>query len=102
MFAILKRRKDWKFIQSCPLRSSNDDVVQSNLAVTPSDIARLTAQGIAVNTANSSMFSFDSNPSESLPPELRADADRNSMWELSQRSKHKLLRVRRTDKAKYH
>lgn len=89
-------------ITCAPVRNENDDVVGQNLSVTPSDIARLTQQGIAVNTANSSMFSFDANPSDGLQPEMRADADRNMMWELSQRSKQKLLKVRRTDKAKYH
>lgn len=102
MFNILSRRKDWKIVHSRPVRCNNDDVVVNGLAVTPSDIARLTERGIAVNTANASMFSFDANPSESLPPELRCDADRNTIWELSQRAKRKLLNVRRTDKAKYH
>lgn len=99
---ILSRRKDWRMINSTPVRNENDDVVGQNLAVTPSDIARLTKQGIAVNTANASMFSFDANPSDGLQPEMRADADRNMMWELSQRARQKLLKVRRTDKAKYH
>lgn len=99
---ILSRRKDWRMIACAPVRNENDDVVGQNLSVTPSDIARLTQQGIAVNTANSSMFSFDANPSDGLRPEMRADADRNMMWELSQRAKQKLLKVRRTDKAKYH
>lgn len=101
MFHILSRRNDWKIVQSRPQRTSNDDAVQSGLSVTPSDISRLAAQGIAVNTANASMFSFDSNPSYTLQPEDRRDADRNSMWELSQRARQKLLKVRRTDKAKY-
>lgn len=99
---ILSRRKDWRMINSAPVRNENDDVVGQNLAVSPSDIARLTKQGIAVNTANASMFSFDANPSDGLQPEMRADADRNMMWELSQRARHKLLKVRRSDKAKYH
>lgn len=99
---ILSRRKDWRMINCAPVRNENDDVVGQNLAVSPSDIARLTKQGIAVNTANASMFSFDANPSEGLQPEMRADADRNMMWELSQRAKQKLLKVRRTDKARYH
>lgn len=102
MSRILSRRRDWKIVHSSPVRSSNDEPVSNGLAVTPSDIARLTSQGIAVNTANASMFSFDSNPSESLPPELRCDADRNTVWELSQKAKQKLLKVRRSDKAKYH
>lgn len=99
---ILSRRKDWRMINSAPFRNENDDVVGQNLAVSPSDIARLTKQGIAVNTANASMFSFDANPSDGLQPEMRVDADRNMMWELSQRARQKLLKVRRTDKAKYH
>lgn len=99
---ILSRRKDWRMINSAPVRNENDDVVGQNLAVSPSDIARLTKQGIAVNTANASMFSFDANPSDGLQPEMRADADRNMMWELSQRARQKLLKVRRADKAKYH
>lgn len=99
---ILSRRKTWRLRNCAPTRCSNDDPVCQNLAVTPADISRLTQQGIAVNTANASMFSFDSNPSDGLQPEMRADADRNSMWELSQRAKQKLLKVRRTDKAKYH
>lgn len=99
---ILSRRKNWRMINSAPVRNENDDVVGQNLAVSPSDIARLTKQGIAVNTANASMFSFDANPSDGLQPEMRADADRNMMWELSQRARQKLLKVRRSDKAKYH
>ena len=92
---IMKRRSDWRFVQSCPKRSSNDDAVVSGLSVTPSDISRLSAQGIAVNTANASMFSFDANPSSSLQPEEKRDSDRNSMWELATRSRQKLLKVRR-------
>lgn len=99
---VLSRRKNWSMINCAPVRSDNDDVVCPNLAVTPVDIARLTQKGIAVNTANASMFSFDANPSDGLQPEMRADSDRNSMWELSHRAKQKLLKVRRTDKAKYH
>lgn len=99
---VLSRRKDWRMINCAPIRNANDDVVGQNLAVTPSDIANLTMKGIAVNTANASMFSFDANPSDGLQPEMRADADRNMMWELSQRARQKLLKVRRTDKAKYH
>lgn len=99
---ILSRRKNWSMKNCAPVRCFTDDPVKQDLAVTPADIARLTLQGIAVNTANASMFSFDANPSDGLQPEMRVDADRNSMWELSQRAKQKLLKVRRTDKAKYH
>lgn len=78
-------------------RSPSDDVVVSGLAITPSDIERLARNGIPVSVPNAdSFYSVDSGLS--VPPELRVDADRNSLWELSQAAKRRIMQARRREK----
>lgn len=100
MIKVMSRRSDWKPIVSSPVRSFNDDPVISGLSVTPSEIARLAAQGIAVNSANASNFLPPTDAP--LAPEDRRDADRNSMWELSHRSRTRILKARKVDKSTYY
>lgn len=78
-------------------RSPSDDVVVSGLAITPSDIERLSRNGIPVSVPNAdSFYSVDSGLE--VPPELRVDADRNSLWELSQAAKRRIMQARRREK----
>ena len=78
-------------------RSPSDDVVVSGLAITPSDIERLSRNGIPVSVSNAdSFYSVDSGLE--VPPELRVDADRNTLWELSQAAKRRIMQARRREK----
>jgi hypothetical protein len=78
-------------------RAPCEDVVISGLSITPSDIERLARQGVPVSVPNaSSFFSIDSGLE--VPPELRVDADRNTLWELSQASKRRIMQARRREK----
>ena len=78
-------------------RVPSEDVVISGLSITPSDIERLARQGVPVSVPNaSSFFSVDSGLE--VPPELRVDADRNTLWELSQASKRRIMQARRREK----
>lgn len=78
-------------------RSPSDDVVVSGLAITPSDIERLARNGVPVSVPNAdSFYSVDSGLE--VPPELRVDADRNSLWELSQAAKRRIMQARRREK----
>ena len=42
------------------------------------------------------VFSVDSGLE--VPPELRVDADRNTLWELSQAAKRRIMQARRREK----
>ena len=78
-------------------RAPCEDVVTSGLSITPSDIERLARQGVPVSVPNaSSFFSIDSGLE--VPPELSVDADRNTLWELSQASKRRIMQARRREK----
>lgn len=78
-------------------RSPSDDVVVSGLAITPSDIERLARNGIPVSVPNAdSFYSVDSGLN--VPPELRVDADRNTLWELSQAAKRRIMQARRRER----
>lgn len=90
---------------STPMNKYNvgETVVQSGLSLTPSDIERLANKGVAVSTPSADMFQFDSDGSKGfeIRPEYLRDSDRNSMWELSKRSKNSILSARRRDTAKF-
>lgn len=80
-----------------------DTVVQSGLALTPSDIERLSRQGIAVSTPSADTFSYDSDSSSwQIAPEYLRSSDRNSMWELSKASKKRIMQARKSDYDRYH
>lgn len=78
-------------------RALGDQPVISGLSVTPAQIEQLAKQGIPVSVPNADQFMFlDSG--RDVPPELRVDADRNTLWEASQRAKHRILTARRREK----
>lgn len=84
-----------------PTLLPHEKIVQSGLALTPSDIERMANQGIAVSTPAAEQFTYDNSDSWDVPLEYSRDADRNSIWELSQISKQRILNARRRDKARY-
>ena len=85
-----------------PKYDINESPVSDGLSLRPRDIERLARDGIAVSTPNANQFTYDSDGrSWDMPPELARDADRNTMWEMSQRSKNRILNARRKDKAKF-
>lgn len=83
--------------------NTGETVVQSGLSLTPSDIERLSQKGIAVSTPAADMFQFDSDGSQGfqMRPEYLRDADRNSMWELTKRSRANIMNAYKRDQAKY-
>ena len=84
-----------------PALLPHETVVQSGLALTPSDIERMANQGIAVSTPAADQFTYDNSDTWEVPPELARDADRNTIWEISQVSKQRILDARRRDKARF-
>lgn len=78
------------------LRDDVEDVVISGLAVTPSDIERLALSGTPVSLPNAHSF-YSVDTGFEVPPELKADADRNTLWETSHLAKARILRARRRE-----
>ena len=77
-------------------RDDVEDVVISGLSITPSDIERLALNGTPVSLPNAnSFYSVDSG--FEVPPELKVDADRNTLWETSHLAKARILRARRRE-----
>ena len=77
-------------------RSLSEDPVMPGLAITPSDIEKLARQGVSVSVPNAnSFYSVDSGLE--VPPELKVDADRNTLWEMSQVSKARILKARKRE-----
>lgn len=99
---MLSRGERRMEVFSHPKLKVGESPVPDGLSLRPRDIERLARDGIAVSTPNANQFSYDSDgKSWDMPPELARDADRNSMWEMSQRSKNRILDARRRDKAKF-
>lgn len=75
-------------------RKFNEDPVIAGLSYTPSMIEALARQGTPVSVPNADQFiSLDSGLD--VPPELKVDADRNSLWEESKRAKARILKARK-------
>lgn len=78
-------------------RVPTDEPVVSGLSITPSDIERLARQGVPVSVPNASNF-YAIDSGLEVPPELKVDADRNTLWETSQRSKARIMQARKREK----
>ena len=97
MKVLSRINKDEVYHRTRCVRRPLEEAVISGLSITPSDIERLARQGVPVSVPNaSSFFSIDSGAN--VPPELRVDADRNSLWELSQQSKARIMKARKREK----
>lgn len=77
-------------------RRMSDDPVISGLSITPSDIERLSRQGIPVSVPNAESF-YHIDSGYDVPPELKVDADRNTLWEMSQKSRMRILKARKKE-----
>lgn len=77
-------------------RGDTEDVVVSGLSVTPSDIERLALNGTPVSLPNANSF-YSIDTGHEVPPELKVDADRNTLWEISRLAKTRILRARRRE-----
>lgn len=80
----------------CCRRGDTEDVVISGLAITPSDIERLALYGTPVSLPNAKNF-YSVDTGFDVPPELKVDADRNTLWETSHLAKARILRARRRE-----
>ena len=78
-------------------RVDSDEPVVSGLSITPSDIERLARQGVPVSVPNANSF-YNIDSGLEVPPELKVDADRNTLWELSQQSKARIMKARKREK----
>lgn len=74
-----------------------DIPVQSGLALTPAKVKELTDKGIAVSTPMASPSDYDgsSRPGDfTLDPMYSVDSDRNTLWEMSQTARQRILKAR--------
>lgn len=78
-------------------RGDTEDVVISGLAITPSAIERLALNGTPVSLPNADSF-YTVDTGFEVPPELKVDADRNTLWETSHLAKARILKARRREK----
>lgn len=71
----------------CKAQSTSEELkTRQGLALTPSDVARLTSQGMPVNTENAQMFyDGDTNPSPYVTSERRRGVDVAELWEQHQK-----------------
>lgn len=76
----------------CPKRKDYETEPKSGLAYTPSDMARMHASGMPVNSANliNSFCDGDKNPSFELPIERLRGVDIAEVWEASITAKKKI------------
>lgn len=70
----------------CSAQSTSQELkTRQGLALTPTDVARLTSQGMPVNTENAQMFyDGDNNPSPYVTSERRRGVDVAELWEQHQ------------------
>lgn len=81
------------FIQETP-------VVQG-LAVTPSEVAKLTERGVAVSTGNSSLGYSEGVQDPALTVDMMRGVDINDVWQAEQDSRSKLVGAYKRDKEFY-
>lgn len=75
-------------------RKVGESPVVSGLSYTPSMIEALAKQGTPVSVPNADQFiSLDSGLD--VPPELKVDADRNTLWEQSKKAKARIMKARK-------
>ena len=79
----------------------NDDPVQNGLAITPSEIARLANQGVAVSVPAADQFFHDNSQGWDIPIEFKRNTDRNEVWETSHLARKRIIQARKNDKSKF-
>lgn len=101
---LTRGREGRRFIPSAAFceRKLHEAKVQSDMAVTPSDIERLAKQGIPVSVPNANQF-LPADPEEgwNVPTEFQSDMDRNTAWELEQGARAKVMNAHKREKQLY-
>ncbi len=89
---------------SCNKLGKYEKPVQSGLSLTPRDVKELTDRGIAVSTPNSSYTEaspIHRSDSWFVEPQDRRGMDMNTAWEISQRTRAKIIAAHKSDKRKF-
>lgn len=84
-------------------RKENELPVYGNLTVTPSEMLRMTEQGIPISAQNMAYKPTDgeSNPSWDLPLDRLRGVDPAQMWETQQNIKERAKRAHVTDRKRF-
>lgn len=93
-------RKPIVKVQACNLHK-NDEVVQSNLAYTPSDMLNMAQRGIPIQSYMLPDDSIDigsEKPTFDIPLERRRSVDVAQLWQASQTIKRKMKKTIIQDK----
>lgn len=81
-------------------KSEDEPIVRGGLAYTPSDMARLAAKGMPINSLNmqSSYFDGESSPSFDIGSERERHTDVADLWEQHQNIIHRAREARKAAK----
>lgn len=83
-------------------RSLGEDIVQSGLSISPSDIEKMALNGVSVSVPNSDCFFKDAEITGfDVPLELKRDVDRNTVWEQSKVAQSRILSANKKDKERF-
>lgn len=80
----------------------DDQPVVQGLAITPSQIEQMARNGIPVSLPNADSFFYDTSVGNEVPPELKVDADRNTLWEMSKMARARILKARKREHESLH
>lgn len=81
-----------------PKAANNAEIVVPNLAITPSQIAQMTRQGIAVSTPNAESFIYENCSGWDIEPVYQRYYDRNTAWETSNNARIRLANANKKDR----
>lgn len=84
------------------LATTQDIVVKSGLAMTPTKVKELTDKGLAVSNQSASFYdSSDTSSDWNIEPMFKRNMDVNSLWEIQNESRTKVVKAHKTDKKKF-
>lgn len=86
----------------CPRRKHDEIEPKKGLSYSPSDMAKLHAKGMPINSANivESFYDGDLNPSFDIPLERQRGLDPAEIWEASQNSAKKVNKLSKAANSK--
>lgn len=80
---------------SAPKRKYYEPIVQNNLAVTPEQLAEMTAKGIPISTNNlSGGFEETTTSGHDVPMEFQRGVDLNDVWNAKETAKKKARKLK--------
>ena len=99
MFSRIRQSKQ---ARTCHVLDNGFTKVVPGLAVTPSQMARMTAQGIPISSQLAENFvDGTSNPSFDIPIEQRRGIDVVQVWEAQKDARLKIINAHKADKQMY-